>query len=58
VLDIIPIGDAFKRADMAQPFDLPERLIACDPGIDTQPDGADRGRPSTLAEFRSCFLPA
>ncbi len=43
VLDIVPTGEAFRRADMrfglgfwhwfflAQPFDLPERLIGADP---------------------------
>src|SRR5919204_3675618 len=43
VLDIIPTGEAFRRADMefgmgfwhwfflAQPYDLPERLIGADP---------------------------
>jgi haloacetate dehalogenase len=43
VLDIIPTGEAFRRADMAfglgywhwfflaQPFDLPERMIGADP---------------------------
>ena len=43
VLDIIPTGEAFRRADMAfglgywhwfflaQPYDLPERLIGCNP---------------------------
>jgi haloacetate dehalogenase len=43
VLDIIPTGEAFRRADksfglaywhwffLAQPFDLPERLIGADP---------------------------
>jgi haloacetate dehalogenase len=43
VLDIVPTGEAFRRADMsfgfgfwhwfflAQPYDLPERLIGADP---------------------------
>jgi haloacetate dehalogenase len=43
VLDIVPTGEAFRRADMAfglaywgwfflaQPFDLPERLVGADP---------------------------
>ena len=45
VLDIVPTGEAFRRADLAfglaywvwfflaQPFDLPERIIGADPDI-------------------------
>jgi haloacetate dehalogenase len=45
VLDIVPTGEAFRRADLAfglaywvwfflaQPFDLPERIVGADPDI-------------------------
>jgi haloacetate dehalogenase len=67
VLDIIPTGEAFRRADMAfglgywhwfflaQPFDLPERLIACDPDAFYLRFGNDVFAPEALAEYRRCF---
>jgi haloacetate dehalogenase len=67
VLDIIPTGEAFRRADMAfglgywhwfflaQPHDLPERLIGADPD-----DYCLHGRrhlfaPEALEEYLRCF---
>ena len=67
VLDIIPTGDAFARADMAfglgywhwfflaQPFDLPERLIAADPDAFYLRLGGHVFAPEALAEYRRCF---
>ena len=67
VLDIIPTGDAFKRADMAfgmaywhwyfmaQPFDLPERLIAGDPDAFYLRFGSEVFAAEALAEYRRCF---
>jgi haloacetate dehalogenase len=67
VLDIIPTGDAFRRADMAfglgywhwfflaQPYDLPERLIAGDPDAFYLRGSADVFAPEALAEYRRCF---
>ena len=66
VLDIIPTGDAFRRADMrfglgfwhwfflAQPYDLPERLIGADP--DAYYFRGDRSRfaPEALADYLRC----
>lgn len=67
VLDIIPTGEAFRRANMAfglgywhwfflaQPYDLPERLIEADPDRFLL-----RGRPNVFApeafeEYLRCF---
>ncbi|MBV9359006.1 MAG: alpha/beta hydrolase [Chloroflexi bacterium] len=67
VLDIIPTGDAFRRADMAfglgywhwfflaQPFDLPERLIGSDPDAFYLRFGSSAFAPEALAEYRRCF---
>ena len=67
VLDIVPTGEAFRRADMAfglgywhwfflaQPYDLPERLIAADPDAFYLPWGFDFFAPEALAEYRRCF---
>ena len=67
VLDIIPTGEAFRRADMdfglgywhwfflAQPYDLPERLIAADPDAFYLRWGSDFFAPEALAEYRRCF---
>jgi haloacetate dehalogenase len=67
VLDIIPTGDAFRRTDMAfglgywhwfflaQPYDLPERLIAGDPDAFYLRWSADVFAPEALAEYRRCF---
>ena len=71
VLDIIPTGEAFARADMkfglsywhwfflAQPYDLPERLIGADPDYyyrrrngDQPPDYMDG---EAFEEFRRAF---
>ena len=67
VLDIIPTGEAFRQVDrafglgywhwffLAQPYDLPERLITADP------DGyylrwfSDAFAPEAVAEYRRCF---
>lgn len=67
VLDIVPTGEAFRRADMAfalgywhwfflaQPFDLPERMI-----LAQGDDHCLRGRrhlfaPEALGEYLRCF---
>ncbi len=67
MLDIIPTGEAFRRADMAfgmgywhwfflaQPFDLPERLIASDPDAFYLRFGTSAFAPEALAEYRRCF---
>ena len=67
VLDIIPTGEAFWRADMAfgmgywhwfflaQPADLPERLIGADPDAFYLRQGRDVFAPEALAEYRRCF---
>ena len=66
VLDIIPTGEAFRRADMAfglgywhwfflaQPHDLPERLIGADPDsfYFRRPHGFMD--PEALQEYRRC----
>ena len=68
VLDIIPTGEAFRRADMAfglgywhwfflaQPDDLPERLIGADPD-DLLHAASQRElfAPEALAEYLRCF---
>lgn len=67
VLDIIPTGEALRRADMAfalsywhwfflaQPADLPERLIQSDPDAFYMRRGAQLFAPEALAEYRRCF---
>jgi haloacetate dehalogenase len=67
VLDIVPTGEVFLRADrefglgyfhwffLAQPAPLPERLIAADPGAYYGfHRAADRFAPDALAEYRRC----
>jgi haloacetate dehalogenase len=63
VLDIVPTGEAFRRADMdfglgfwhwfflAQPFPLPERLIGADPDAFYFRSGRERFAPEALAEY-------
>ncbi|MDP8921665.1 MAG: alpha/beta hydrolase [Chloroflexota bacterium] len=67
VLDIIPTGEAFRWADMAfglgywhwfflaQPYDLPERLIAADPDAFYLRWGSDVFAPEAPAEYRRGF---
>ncbi|HUN45738.1 MAG TPA: alpha/beta hydrolase [Stellaceae bacterium] len=64
VLDIVPTGEAFGRADMkfalnyfhwfflAQPAPLPERLIAGDPDLFYFRRGEHQFTPEALAEYR------
>ena len=64
VLDIVPTGEAFARADMkfalnyfhwfflAQPAPLPERLIAGDPDLFYFRRGERQFTPEALAEYR------
>lgn len=71
VLDIIPTGEAFRRANMAfglgfwhwfflaQPAPLPERLLGCDPDSYYFRSGRERFDPEALAEYlRCCHNPA
>jgi haloacetate dehalogenase len=71
VLDIIPTGEAFRRANMAfglgfwhwfflaQPFPLPEELIGCDPDSYYFRTGRDIFHPEALADYlRCCHDPA
>jgi haloacetate dehalogenase len=72
VLDTIPTGEAFRRADvrfalafwpwslLAQPEPLPERLIAADPGIivDSALGGWGSDRASFPAEVRTAYIQA
>ncbi len=67
VLDIVPTGEAFRRADMAfglgywhwfflaQPADLPERLIGADPDAFYLRGSRDVFGPEVLSEYRRCF---
>src|SRR5919199_1021859 len=67
VLDIIPTGEAFRRADMAfglgywhwfflaQPYDLLERLIGADPGWYCLPGRRDLFAPAALDDYLRCF---
>jgi haloacetate dehalogenase len=70
VLDIIPTGEHFRRADvsfalgywhwffLAQPFDLPERLIGADPDYfyrTRRSLGGDVFAPEALAEYARCW---
>jgi haloacetate dehalogenase len=70
VLDIIPTGEAFRRADMAfglgfwhwfflaQPFPLPEQLIGCNPDNYYFRSGRERFDPEALADYlRGCHNP-
>ncbi|KAB8140366.1 alpha/beta hydrolase [Chloroflexia bacterium SDU3-3] len=71
VLDIIPTGEAFRRADMrfglgfwhwfflAQPAPLPERLIGANPDAYYFRSGRERFDPEALADYlRCCHDPA
>ncbi len=67
VLDIIPTWEAFSRADMAfglgywhwfflaQPYDLPERLLAAEPEKALFRGGSEAIRPEALAEYVRCL---
>ena len=66
VLDIIPTGEAFRRADMqfglvnyhwffmAQPFDFPERLLGSDPDRNYLRD-RDLFDPEALEDYLRCI---
>jgi haloacetate dehalogenase len=71
VLDIIPTGEAFRRADMAfglgywhwfflaQPFPLPEHLIGANPDAYYFRGGRELFAPEALADYlRGCHDPA
>jgi haloacetate dehalogenase len=67
VLDIVPTWEAFSRADMAfglgywhwfflaQPYDLPERLLAADPEGSLFRGGSETFRPEAMEEYRRCL---
>ena len=67
VLDILPTGEHFWRTDqafaqsyfhwffLAQPFDLPERLIGADPDAFYLRRGTHQFSPEALAEYRRAF---
>jgi haloacetate dehalogenase len=67
VLDIIPTGEAFRRADMsfglgywhwfflAQPHPFPERVIGADPDAFYFPGDRSVHDPAAFAEYRRCF---
>ena len=71
LLDIVPTGDAFRRADMAfglgfwhwfflaQPYDLPERLIGADPDYfflrARHPASEPFFAPEALEDYVRCF---
>src|ERR687894_94005 len=67
VLDIVPTWEAFSRADMsfglsywhwfflAQPYDLPERLLASEPEKALFRGGSEAIRPEALAEYVRCL---
>jgi haloacetate dehalogenase len=73
VLDIIPTWEAFRRADkafgmgywhwffLAQPYDLPEMLLAADPDeywfrhTSREPKGRDFFAPEALEDYLRCF---
>jgi haloacetate dehalogenase len=66
VLDIIPTGEAFRRADMAfglgywhwfflaQPYPLPERLIGANPDHYYFRGGRENFHPEALADYLRC----
>jgi haloacetate dehalogenase len=66
VLDIVPTGEVFARADaafglgywhwffLAQPAPLPERLIGADPDAYLLRAGLERFDPAAAAEYRRC----
>lgn len=67
VLDIVPTGETFRRADMAfgmgywhwfflaQPYDLPERLIGADPDYFFRTRMPDSFAPEALDDYLRCF---
>ena len=67
VLDIVPTWEAFYRADMsfgmgywhwfflAQPHDLPERLLAADPENALFRSGVEAFAPEALQEYKRCL---
>ena len=67
VLDIVPTWEAFSRADMsfgigywhwfflAQPYDLPERLLAADPENTLFRGGNETFAPEALEEYLRCL---
>jgi haloacetate dehalogenase len=67
VLDIVPTWEAFSRADMsfgmgywhwfflAQPHDLPERLLAADPENALFRNGVEAFTPGALEEYQRCL---
>jgi haloacetate dehalogenase len=67
VLDIVPTGEMFRRADMAfglgywhwfflaQAFDLPERVIGANPDGFYFHRGRDMFEPAAMAEYRRCY---
>jgi haloacetate dehalogenase len=67
VLDIVPTGETFRRADMAfgmgywhwfflaQPYDLPERLIGGDPDYFFRTRVPDSFAPEALDDYLRCF---
>jgi haloacetate dehalogenase len=67
VLDIIPTWEAFSRADMAfglgywhwfflaQPFDLPERLLAAEPEKALFRGGSEAIAPEAMEEYVRCL---
>ncbi len=67
VLDIVPTWEAFSRADMsfgigywhwfflAQPYDLPERLLAVDPENALFRNGVEAFAPEALQEYKRCL---
>ena len=67
VLDIVPTGEALRRADMAfglgywhwfflaQPHDLPERLLAADPEKALFRGGSEAFAPEAMEEYVRCL---
>ncbi|HEV2741931.1 MAG TPA: alpha/beta hydrolase [Rubrobacter sp.] len=67
VLDIVPTWEAFSRAGMsfglgywhwfflAQPYDLPERLLAADPENALFRNGVEAFAPEALQEYKRCL---
>ena len=67
VLDIVPTWEAFSRADfsfgmgywhwffLAQPYDLPERLLAADPEKALFRGGSETFAPEAMEEYARCL---
>ena len=67
ILDIVPTWEAFSRAGMsfglgywhwfflAQPYDLPERLLASDPEKSLFRGGNETFHPEAMEEYRRCL---